>query len=213
MIRLIKRYHPGVDYRTVNKKMMPWRILGLFCLLVAIFESVFHLILQNAAFWYVLSISLVWNDVMRFFQIASNGYILSDRCIYFWRSFKKHKVEFREVHSIYIVNADINNGDIMGVPYVLLIGGQESSIIRQYIDKRTKSSRMLHTELGLAIMENGGPGDNYGFVWNEREMYKILANYKGDHYVAESIINDFSKQCEIICTQYDLEGRVHIVNG
>lgn len=35
---------------------------------------------------------------------------------------------------------------------------------------------------------------NYGFVWNQREMHKVLEGSLGDYYVASSVVDCWRKK-------------------
>lgn len=213
MIGFHKRYHSGIDYKSRNKKMLPWRIFAAFFFIIAIAESVLHfMFIAPDAFWYSMGVAMLSNDILMFLQKLANGYKMSNTDIYFWRNFKKHRVSFQEIHHIYVVNAAVNNGDVMGLPYILLIGGKESGVQQYCMHDRNKSGRLLHTEIEIMLISNHETDNNYGFVWNQKIIYKILKGYKGDYYVAESILNDFSIEYDLICEQYDdIEERVHVI--
>lgn len=163
------------------------------------------------ALWLPMSIGAFYWDIIVWLQTMSEGYRLSDSGICFWHKFKKHTVDFGEIHNIYIVNKSINNGDIVGVPFIWLMGGKETGVLQYCMQDRNKNCGLIDAEIAQILIDNNETENNYGFVWNRKEIHKLFNGYRGEYYVAESVIKNYPNEYNAICAYYDVRERVHII--
>lgn len=211
MVRIKKRYHPGINYGNIKKELKVVRILSILCFLLAVFAFVLHLSKTMAVYFLILGVAMLWLDIIWFVQKLQGGYTLSDDNICYWRKFKKYKIYFNDVQSVFIVNASTNNGDVMNLPYVLIIGGRSSGVMQYCMHDRTQTGVLMNTEIEFVLIKDRETENNYGLLWNCSEMQKILRGYQGDYYVAESVINSFKDEYELICGQYNIKKQVKVI--
>lgn len=178
-----------------------------------------------------------WADVSMSFVIAccftlafffagkmSDGYAIYEDGLFFKYRFKDNKLLYKDIKCIIISNWQRG---MSKAPEVTVIGGNMDKI-RQYFSL-PKSHVLtgdviryfLGAEIGCyhpgniwEILKKGSSTIyNYGFVWNKREMYKILEGFSGDYYVAKSVIEKFHEEFNNILEKYSISNeRIHIIN-
>lgn len=198
-----KRYHPHLNYESVNKRRIPARILSVICFAGAIAmvasghsgTIIKWLILMGAA--------MLIEDIYWFVQVMEGGYQLLDDGICYWWYFKKHKVLYKDMKRIYVTNSSVN------LPFILMIGGEDHGVLQYCMEEGKKNGKLLNTELESILVRNHEIEGNYGFLWNRREIQKLLEHYEGDYYVAESIIDSYRQEYDNICEQYGMKQRIH----
>ncbi|MCM1496286.1 MAG: hypothetical protein NC089_10885 [Bacteroides sp.] len=201
-----RRYHPHLNYKSVNKRRIPIRIFCIFCLAGAI---AMHVLGDSRTIAFLLTftgIGMLGEDIIWIIQTMEGGYKLLDDGICYWWYFRKYKVLYKDIKSIYITNSSIQ------LPYVLIIGGEEHGVLQYCMEKREKNRILLNTELESILVKNQETESNYGFLWNSREIKKILEHYKGDYYIAESIIQQYRQEYDCIYERYGIEKRVYVID-
>lgn len=201
-----RRYHPQLNYESVNKRRIPIRIFSIFCLVGAIAMHVLGDSGTMATLLIFLGIGMLGEDIIWMIQTMEGGYTLLDDGICYWLYFRKHKVLYKDIKTIYITSSSIH------LPYILIIGGEEHGVLQYCMEEREKHGTLLNTELESILVKNHETESNYGFLWNSREIKKILEHYKGDYYIAESIINCYQQEYDGICEQYGIEKRVYVID-
>lgn len=207
---LIKRYHPNINCKKVNKQLYLMRILSLLSFAVMVLFIVRKSSTTHILFLFLLGVAFLWLDIIWFVQKLAGGYsVLNDSILYWWH-YKRHELKFQDIHRIYVVNASWNNGDLIDLPYILIIGGEDHHVL-QYCMSDIENGPLLNTELESILIQNKETENNYGFLWNDNEMQKLFVGYQGEYYIADSIISRCSKEYDLICTQYGLKDRIHII--
>lgn len=61
------------------------------------------------------------------------------------------------------------------------------------------------------LMEKGSySGYSYAFVWNTKEMHKVLKGFSGDYYIAETVPRKFHHKFGVIMEKYNInQTRIH----
>lgn len=200
---ICKRYHPHLNYESVNKRRMPFRILSVVCFAVAIAMDVWGHSGTMVTWFILIGAAMLIEDVFWFVQTIEGGYQLLDDGICYWWHFKKHIVLYKDMKRIYVTNSSIN------LPFILVIGGEDHGVLQYCMEEREKSGKLLNTELESILVRNHETERNYGFLWNNREIQKLLEHYEGDYYIAKSIINSYRQEYDSICEQYGIRERIH----
>ncbi len=206
---MLKRYNPVIDSDNIGKGVIIMRLLSIPFLVIAIVTRILDI--SNASrFFLLMCIPMLWLDFIWFMQKMAGGYKLSDKEIIFWRNCKKNRVEYENIKYIFIVNACTNNVEISSLPWVAIIGGKATGVVEYCMHTRGENNRLFNTDIENILVKNQEIKSNYGFLWNSKEMYKILKGYKGDYYIAKSVMKE-SEEYKQIYERYDIKDRVHII--
>lgn len=204
---ICKRYHPHLNYESVNKRRIPFRILSVIC-----FAGVITMVISGHSGtmikWLILmGAAMLIEDINWFVQTMEGGYQLLDTGVCYWWHFKKLTVLYKDIKRIYVTNSSVN------LPFILVIGGEDHGVLPYCMEEREKNGKILNTELESILVRNHETEGNYGFLWNNKGIQKLLEHYEGDYYIAESIISSYQQEYASICEQYGIREQVHIISG
>lgn len=221
---LSKIYYPRFDSYLIEKILIICGIVLFICSLL--FHYVFESRDLAGVFW-GLCLSSWFISVTLFFFKLREGYIIQDDGICFQYRFMKNKLLYKDIKCIIISNGQ-ENYTIVKTPYITVIGGEQDKILQYCIDspkRHVLTSSDIRYKLGAEIgcyhpgnireMFKKGSSIiyNYGFVWNKREMYKILKGFRGDYYIAASVQENFRDEFDDIIKKYDISSeRVHVID-
>lgn len=171
-----------------------------------------------ADFFLIMCLCCWYIPVLFFFLRLSEGYNIQKDCIYFKYRFKMHKLFYKDIKCIIIVNGQINS-KIVKTPYVIIIGGEQERIL-QYCRNRKKPHVLACNEIKYELGAEIGcyhPGNvwemfkrgsstvfDYGFMWNQREIHKLLTGFCGKYYVAKSVIGCYPNKFDEIIKKYGI---------
>ena len=216
-----KTYDP-LFHSDVQEKVL--FICGIVFFLCALLDHVFNggsladlFFAFCLAAWYLLAMLL-------FFKLW-NGYCIRDDGIVFHCRLVKNKLLYQDIQCILVTNGWRRHG-IVKTPYVALIGGKPDEILRYCAENprhRVLSSADIQSKLGAAIghyeeiqqMFRKGSSHicNYGFLWNKREMHRILERFSGNYYIAASVLQNFYDEFRDIAKKYSISSeRIHVIN-
>lgn len=224
MVAWNKKYYPRFNSYLIEKILILCGIVLFICSLL--FNFVFGSRDLACVFW-GLCLSSWFIPVTLFFFKLMEGYIIQDDGIFFKYRFMKNKLLYEDIKVIIISNAQ-GNYRITKTPYITVIGGEKNEILQYCVDspkRHVLTSNDIRYKLGAAIgcfhpgniQEIFKKGSfiiyNYGFVWNQREMYKIFKGFLGDYYIAESVLENFRNEFDDIVKKYDIGSeRIHVIN-
>lgn len=228
MFRTIKMYSPYKGGQTLEKVL---GIMGAFFMLLGIVLQ--YLIVKNSdlsglffafcvAAWYVPLVELIlikWPE----------GYLLEKDRIVFHCKCKRNELLYEDIRCIIIVNAVVERrGTTTKTPWIAMIGELQDDILQYLINKNKKHvlrSRDIQWRLGEKIgwfhyeylwkifKKGSSTIYNYGFIWNKQEIHKVLEGFKGDYYIAASVISNYSDELNAVCKQYGIDNqRIHIID-
>lgn len=219
-----KKYYPRWNSYLIEKILILCGIVLFICSLL--FNFVFGSRDLAYVFW-GLCLSSWFIPVTLFFFKLREGYIIREDGIFFNYRFRENKLLYEEIKVIIISNTQ-GNYRITKIPYVAVIGGESNEILQYCMDspkRHVLTSNDIRYKLGAAIgcfhpenvWEIFKKGSsiiyNYGFVWNQREMYKIFKGFLGDYYIAESVLENFCDEFDDIVKKYDIGSeRIHVIN-
>lgn len=226
MFRLIKRYWPDARGHTVELVLGS---IGLFFLMLSI---VFRwLVVRNADlsglfFYLCLGAWYVPFGILIFMKLPK-GYLLEQDKIVFYCKCKRNQLLYEDIKCIIVTNFEFN-ARIDKRPWVAVIGKEEDEIISSIMnDKRRHvlASSDINYKLGekIGFWHTGNVWEifkrgssttyDYGFLWNKKEMYKVLEGFKGDYYIAASVIHNYEEDFHAICEKYSIDHqRIHIID-
>lgn len=205
------------------------KVLLICAIVSAILGIIFRFIINNENLfqWFVvLALTFGYIPVMYFLSKLYDGYILEEDGIYYRHLFKNNKLFFKEIKCIIFTNAMMNLTITKGV-WVAIIGGEQTELLQYFnsFKRHVLSDYDIRSKLGAEIgyyhpgnvweMFRKGSASirNYGFIWNKREMHKILEGFKGNYYIAASVISNYNSEFNDIVKQYDIAGeRIHIID-
>lgn len=205
-MRKYRQFHPGINYQTINKKLLPFRLCGVICSLIGIIL----LFTDISAGWTIILWAIAFGmfsiEVNMFIVRTRDGYRVTEDGITYWRLTNKHILQYSDIQRIYIVNTLPKSTGSDEVPGVYLIKSSMSNLP----EKKTKN-KLYYTEITSILADNRLMDDNYLFIWNEEVIHYIFRNYQGRYYVAQSVVDKFPDTYEQVCEQYCLKERVLIV--
>lgn len=218
-----KLYYPRFNSYLIEKVLTICGFLFLVCSLLFKYRGQVDL---AGVFWgFCLSSWFV--PVVLFCFRLREGYMIQEDGIYFKYRFLKNKLLYEDVKCVIISNSN-GNTRIVKTPYVTIIGGEQDAILQYCINgKKTHvlDSHGIRYTLGAEIgcyhpgnvweMFKKGSSviNDYGFVWNQKAMYKLLQGFGGNYYVAASVVENYQKEFDKIIKQYKIKGeKVHIID-
>jgi hypothetical protein len=222
IVALNKIYYSRFNSYLIEKILIICGIVLFVCFLL--FNFVFESRDLAGVFWGLCLSSWLIPVTLIFFKLRE-GYIIQDDGFFFKYRFMKNKLLYKDIKCIIISNTQ-GNYRITKTPYVTVIGGEKEEILQYCIDspkRHVLTSNNIRYKLGAEIgcfhPENireifkTGVIYNYGFVWNEREMYKIFKGFLGDYYIAASVLENFRDEFDDIVKKYDISSnRIHVIN-
>lgn len=228
MFRAIKMYNPdqGSWGYTVDKVLC---VIGVFFMLLGIVFQYFVVKDSNFAdLFYAFCIS-AWACPLFFFIFVKwpAGYLLEKDRIVFHCKCKKNELLYEDIKCIIIVNASAKYG-VTKTPWIAVIGEQQDEILQYLINKNKyrvlrdwdiqwklgEKIGWFHYEYIWKLFKKGSSTiHNYGFYWNKKEIHKIYEGFRGDYYIAASVISNFGVELNAIYKQYDIDyQRIHIID-
>jgi hypothetical protein len=222
IVALNKIYYSRFNSYLIEKILIICGIVLFVCFLI--FNFVFESRDLAGVFWGLCLSSWLIPVTLFFFKLME-GYIIQDDGFFFKYRFTKNKLLYKDIKCIIISNTQ-GNYRITKTPYVTVIGGEKDEILQYCIDspkRHVLTSNNIRYKLGAEIgcfhPENireifkTSVIYNYGFVWNEREMYKIFKGFLGDYYIAASVLENFRDEFDDIVKKYDISSnRIHVIN-
>lgn len=224
MFRAVKMYDPLLGSHTIEK------ILGIAGLFNFIISAIFFLIVKDhnlAGLFFALCLT-AWYPLFILFIFCkwASGYLLEkDRLIYHFL-YSKHVLQYKDVKCIIISNTRHYRAGIpLKLPWITMVIEKQDEIIAYCMDgkkKRVLANSDIEDRFSLAYTYDlktylsylsFSKNYNYGFLWNKKNMYKILEGYQGDYYIAASVISKFKDEFSAICKQYNInDERIHIID-
>lgn len=226
MFRAMRMYNPQSGGHIVEEVL---GILGMFFFVLSV---VFRwLIVKDndlSGVFFVFGIAAWYCPLMiLIFVKMPQGYLLEKDGIVFNCKFKKNKLLYEEIKCIIISNTTVSMR-ITKTPWIGIIGEQQNEIL-QYLINGKKRHVLTSDDIKVKLGEKIGyyhPGNiwkilkkgsstiyNYGFWWNKKEMYKILEGFRGEYYIAASVISNYNDEFNAICKRYDIDGqRIHVID-
>lgn len=143
------------------------------------------------------------------------GYSVDDESIEF-RRIKKDKIYFKDINCIIFSNKVVRMG-ISKTVWVTLVSGETKDIVsfcENYNKKYVLTDSDIKNRLDcVRANQDSSLGKYYGFIWNQKEMHKILEVYNKDYYVAASVASVHKEFFKKICDSYKLDERkIHIID-
>lgn len=210
-----KIYYPRFNSCLIEKILIICGGVLFICFLV------FNFAFKNvdlAGVFLGLCFSCWYIPVILFLFKLWEGYAICDDGIFFKYRFMKNKLLYKDIKCIIISNGQ-GNYTIVKTPYVTVIGGEQEKILQYCIDspkRHVLTSLDIRYYLGAdigcyhpwnirEILKKGSSVIyNYGFVWNEREMYKVFKGFGGDYYIAASVVENFGDKIDDIVKKYNI---------
>lgn len=171
--------------------------------------------------------------VLTFFVKLCQGYSIQEDGICFRYRFIKHKLLYEDIKCIIIVNSSTNGGKIVKIPYIIIIGGEQDEIL-QYCNnfhnlpyrRYVLSSNNIRVKLGAKIgcyhpgniwtivNKDSSAISDYGFIWNnKKELYRIFKGFRGDYYIAASVIESYRDKFDNIVKEYGIsDNQIHVID-
>ncbi|MDE6713991.1 MAG: hypothetical protein K2K20_09665 [Lachnospiraceae bacterium] len=230
MFRAIKMYNPYPELQVAEKALS---ILGLFFFVLGIVfrYSIIkdnELIHQLTDLFFAFSIAAWYYPFFAFIFVKwPAGYLLKKDRIVFHCKYKKNELLYEDIQCIIISNTQIRL-QTTKTPWITMIGEQSDEILqylmnenRKYVlrdvDIKSKLGEKIgwfHYEYIWKIFKKGSSAIyNYGFGWNKQEIHKVLDGFRGDYYIAASVISNYRDEVNAICKQYDIDSqRIHIID-
>lgn len=156
-----------------------------------------------------------------------SGYLLEKDRIVFHCKYKKNELLYEDIQCIIISNVAVGHR-ITKTPWVAVIGEQQDEFLQYLINENKRhvltSSDIqcklgdkigwFHYEYMHKIFKKGSSIIyNYGFWWNKKEIHKVLEGFRGDYYIAASVISNYGDEMNTICKQYGIDNqRIHIID-
>lgn len=165
--------------------------------------------------------------IILIFVKLPEGYLLEqDRIVYHCKC-KKNQLLYKDIKCIIVTNFVVSL-TITKTPWVAVIGKEENEII-SYVMSDKKRHVLTSDDMKYKLGEKIGvwhPGNigkifkkgscttyDYGFVWNKKEMYKVLEGFGGDYYIAASVIYNYKEEFHALREKYDTGNqRIHIID-
>ena len=230
MFRAIKMFNPYPELQAVEKALS---ILGLFFFVLGIVfrYSIIkdrELTHQLADLFFAFSIAAWFYPIFAFiFEKWPAGYLLEKDRIVFHCKYRKNELLYEDIQCIIISNTIVRSR-ITKTPWITMVGERSDEIIqylmsenRKYVlrdvDIKCKLGEKIgwfHYEYIWKIFKKGSSTIyNYGFGWNKQEIHKVLDGFRGDYYIAASVISNYSDEMNAIRKQYDIDNqRIHIID-
>lgn len=226
MFRAMKMYNPQSGGHMLENVL---GILGAFFLALSV--TFRWIIVKNndlSGLFFALCMSAWFSPIMIYlFVKLPYGYLLDKDGIVFNCKFKKNKLLFENIKYIIIVNAKFRLR-ITKTPWIGMFGEHQDEFL-QYLLYDKKRHVLTSDNIKCYLGEKIGHYDaenlykilkkgsstvyNYGFVWNKKEIHKILEGFKGDYYIAASVISNHNDEFNAICKQYKIDTqRIHIID-
>lgn len=166
--------------------------------------------------------------VFNFFFNLEDGYVLEEDCISYRNRFRTYKLLYKDIKCIIIAHMSLGAGRTNKTPCVVMIGGEQEEILKYCTDGNRRGlltsniiEHILGAEIGDFSPDNfwetikKGPSAvcDYGFVWNKREIHKVLKGFQGDYYVAASVVEGYRKKYDEIVENFNIDKeRIHIID-
>lgn len=230
MFRAIKMYNPHPERQVIEKALS---ILGLFFFVLGI---VFRYSIIKDSEWthqltylfFAFCIAAWYYPFFTFiFEKWPAGYLLEKDRIVFHCKYRKNELLYEDIQCIIISNMDVGLR-ITKTPWITMIGEQSDEILRYLMSEKRKyvlrdadikcklgeKIGWFHYEYIWKIFKKGSSTIyNYGFGWNKKEIHKVLNGFRGDYYIAASVIRNYSDEMNAICKKYDINSqRIHIID-
>lgn len=203
-------------------------IIGLLFLIGSFFIGIFQRDKDLEVLFWVFCISAWFMPVFNFFFNLEDGYTLEEDCIYYRSRFITYKLLYKDIKCIIIAHMSLGAGRTSKTPCVVMIGGEQEEILKYCTDGNRRGlltsniiEHILGAEIGDFSPENfwetikKGPSVvcDYGFVWNKREIHKVLKGFQGDYYVAASVVEGYRKIYDEIVENFNIDKeRIHIID-
>lgn len=226
MFRIMKRYCPHAGGHTSDFVL---GIIGASFLLLSIVFGWFVVRDENLSGLFLSLCIGAWFcpfTILVFVKLPE-GYLLEqDRIVYHCKC-KKNQLLYKDIKCIIVTNFVVSSR-ITKTPWAAVIGKEENEII-SYVMSDKKRHVLTSDDMKYKLGEKIGvwhPGNigkilkkgscttyDYGFVWNKKEMYKILEGFGGDYYIAASVIYNYKEDFHEICEKYGIDNqRIYIID-
>lgn len=219
-----KLYYPRYNSYLIEKVLSVCGLLFFVCYLLVKFTSG-NRDWAGVCLGFCLS---AWSvPVVLFCFKLREGYTIQKDGVYFRYRFLKNKLLYQDIKCIIISNSN-GNTRITKTPYVTIIGGEADGVLqyclsgeRSHVLTANGIRYKLGAEIGCYhpgnILEMFHKGSSiihdYGFVWNKREMYKLLQGFMGDWYVAASVMENYQNEFDELVKEFQIAGeRIHVID-
>lgn len=180
------------------------------------FEKLF--LALSFSLWYLLIFVIPFN--------LMEGYFLEEDCICYRYRFIPQKLLYKDIKCIIITH--ISSGlRTRPTPCVIMVGGEQEKVLQYCMEEKSgvlisrAVERILGADIGCYSVDNfwemfkrgSSVVRDYSFVWNKREMHKVLEGFQGDYYVSASVIDYYDEEYGEILEKYDIDKkRIHIID-
>lgn len=226
MFRTIKMYSPYLGGHTLETVL---GIIGAFFMLLGIVFR--YLIIKDINLSDLFFAFCVAAWFCPFFELIfikwPEGYLLEKDRVVFHCKCKRNELLYKDIRCIIIVNTVVKLSTTK-TPWIAMIGESQDEILRYLINENKRhvltnsdiqwrlgeKIGWFHYEYMWKIFKKGSSIIyNYGFVWNKQEIHKVLEGFKGDYYIAASVISNYSDKLNVVCKQYGIDDqRIHIID-